>query len=85
MQHGACTVQDAHSRKKEEPSRKLAELKNALGILGGGGLSDTLRLDSCMCLNHREMDKLDVEHAKLKATLKESARSPRSQRARARR
>lgn len=73
MQHGACTVQDGTSRKKEEPAKKLAELKDALGILGRGGYSETLSPYASICLNQREMDKLDVEHAKLKAPLNESA------------
>ena len=67
--HALLACQDAPSRKQEAHSLKLADLKESLGILGGGNYCRRLSPGAKLLLNERELEKLEVEVAKLEAGL----------------
>lgn len=61
----AGSVQDAEHRKTAAVKQKVRELKRSLGILQGGNYSPQLGAGARSLLNHRELDKLDIEYEKL--------------------
>ena len=61
-------VQDGDSRKTEVAAEKVASLKQRLGIYGAGEYSTNLSDQARNALNGRELDKLDIEDAKLAAS-----------------
>ena len=62
-------MQDGDSRKTEKAAEKVASLKQRLGIYGAGEYTASKLSDQArQSLNGRELDKLDIEYAKLSAS-----------------
>jgi hypothetical protein len=63
------SLQDGCSRKTQSASKKIEFLREQLGMAKEGGTySRYLSSSAKSCLNERELEKLDIEYAKLLAS-----------------